>query len=65
MSAVFYIINCSTTKNMDKSDRLSTLINGVRSSLAANPMVSGHPEGEAWLFRDDVGAPHGIKGYEE
>jgi hypothetical protein len=20
---------------------------------------------EAWLFRDDIGAPHGIKGYEE
>ena len=20
---------------------------------------------EAWIFRDDVGAPHGIKGYEE
>lgn len=50
---------------MDNSDRLSTLINAVRSSLAANPMVSGHAEGEAWLFRDDIGAPHGIKGYEE
>jgi hypothetical protein len=22
-------------------------------------------EAEAWLFRDDIGAPHGIKGYEE
>jgi len=20
---------------------------------------------EAWLYRDDIGAPHGIKGYEE
>jgi hypothetical protein len=20
---------------------------------------------EAWIFRDDIGAPHGIKGYEE
>lgn len=20
---------------------------------------------EAWLFRDDIGSPHGIKGYEE
>ena len=50
---------------MDKSDRLSTLIDGVRSSLLANPNVSGHAEGEAWLFRDDIGAPHGIKGYEE
>ena len=22
-------------------------------------------DSEAWLFRDDIGAPHGIKGYEE
>lgn len=22
-------------------------------------------ENEAWLYRDDIGAPHGIKGYEE
>ena len=51
--------------NMDNSDRLSTLIGAVRSSLAANSLVSGQPESEAWLFRDDVGAPHGIKGYEE
>ena len=50
---------------MDKSDRLSTLIDGVRASLAKNPVLSGHAEGEAWLFRDDIGAPHGIKGYEE
>jgi len=20
---------------------------------------------EAWIYRDDIGAPHGIKGYEE
>ena len=50
---------------MDKSDRLSTLIAGVRSSLANNSLISGHSEAEAWLFRDDIGAPHGIKGYEE
>ena len=25
----------------------------------------GHNESDAWLFRDDIGAPHGIKGYEE
>jgi hypothetical protein len=22
-------------------------------------------DADAWLFRDDIGAPHGIKGYEE
>jgi hypothetical protein len=28
--------------------------------------MSGVNKGtEAWLFRDDIGAPHGIKGYEE
>ena len=47
---------------MDKSDRMSTLLTSVRSALAQNPLVSGHSETEAWLFRDDVGAPHGIKG---
>ena len=50
---------------MDKSDRMSALITGVRNSLQANTLISGQPEAEAWLFRDDVGAPNGIKGYEE
>ena len=33
--------------------------------LANNPVFNGHQEADAWLFRDDIGAPHGIKGYEE
>jgi len=33
--------------------------------LAAKNTFLGHEETEAWLFRDDIGAPHGIKGYEE
>jgi len=33
---------------------------GAASSLTGNQAAT-----EAWLFRDDVGAPHGIKGYEE
>lgn len=39
----------------------------VRSQklLANNPVFNGHQEADAWLFRDDIGAPHGIKGYEE
>lgn len=28
-------------------------------------MLNGHQACEAWIFRDDIGAPHGIKGYEE
>ena len=27
--------------------------------------LAGRRDAEAWLFRDDIGAPHGIKGYEE
>jgi hypothetical protein len=41
----------------------------VRSSLMAGgaiySMFGGATPSEAWLFRDDIGAPHGIKGYEE
>lgn len=28
-------------------------------------MMGRKEPAEAWLFRDDIGAPHGIKGYEE
>jgi len=31
----------------------------------AYSMIDGHQACEAWIFRDDIGAPHGIKGYEE
>jgi len=41
----------------------------VSSSLLAGGVayqMAGVNKGtEAWLFRDDIGAPHGIKGYEE
>jgi hypothetical protein len=41
----------------------------VGSSLLAGGAIyslyQGKRESEAWLFRDDIGAPHGIKGYEE
>ncbi len=41
----------------------------IGSSLLAGGAVysiySGRQQSEAWLFRDDIGAPHGIKGYEE
>lgn len=36
------------------------LAGGVVYSVMAKKSVS-----EAWIFRDDIGAPHGIKGYEE
>jgi len=28
-------------------------------------MINGHKEADAWLFRDDIGSPGGVKGYEE
>lgn len=41
----------------------------IRTSLlAGGPLYQGFlpaQSSEAWLFRDDIGAPHGIKGYEE
>ena len=41
----------------------------ISSSMLAGGIVysmMGRKESaEAWLFRDDIGAPHGIKGYEE
>lgn len=38
----------------------SVLGGGIIYSIKANENPS-----EAWIFRDDIGAPHGIKGYEE
>ena len=37
---------------------------GVRHS-AFYSALAGNNAADAWLFRDDIGAPHGIKGYEE
>jgi hypothetical protein len=34
-------------------------------STVNSSMMFGNVASEAWLFRDDIGAPHGIKGYEE
>jgi hypothetical protein len=32
---------------------------------AALAWTGAQPATEAWIFRDDIGAPNGIKGYEE
>ena len=40
--------------------RSSLFAGGAAYSLSGNSQAS-----EAWIFRDDIGAPHGIKGYEE
>ena len=48
---------------------INRYLSNITSSLLAGGAVydafSGKTASEAWLFRDDVGAPHGIKGYEE
>jgi hypothetical protein len=44
---------------------LTTISSSVLAGGAVYNVMSGNTASEAWLFRDDVGAPHGIKGYEE
>jgi len=43
--------------------RLSALSASLINS--ASVLVNGPAPADAWLFRDDIGAPNGIKGYEE
>jgi hypothetical protein len=44
---------------------LSTISSSMLAGGIAYTMFAGKTTSEAWLFRDDIGAPHGIKGYEE
>ena len=48
---------------------INRYLTSVSSSLlaggAAYTLTGASATTEAWIFRDDVGAPHGIKGYEE
>lgn len=44
---------------------LSTISSSLLAGGAIYNAFSGKTSSEAWLFRDDIGAPHGIKGYEE
>lgn len=44
---------------------LTTISSSILGGGAAYTMFTGNQAAEAWLFRDDIGAPHGIKGYEE
>jgi hypothetical protein len=44
-------------------------LSNIGSSMLAGGVIysmqSHSQQNEAWLFRDDIGAPGGIKGYEE
>ena len=47
---------------------INRYLSTISASLLAGGVAysfSGKSASEAWLFRDDIGAPHGIKGYEE
>lgn len=44
---------------------LTTLSSSLLAGGAAYSLSGNTAANEAWIFRDDVGAPHGIKGYEE
>lgn len=51
------------------NNSINSYLTNVRMSLyagsATNALYGSQQENEAWIFRDDIGAPHGIKGYEE
>ena len=55
----------NTKENTQQMSALRASIANSTIILAAKNTFLGHEETEAWLFRDDIGAPHGIKGYEE
>jgi len=48
---------------------INRYLTNVRATLFAggayNSFAGRSEQTEAWIFRDDIGAPHGIKGYEE
>jgi ubiquinol-cytochrome c reductase cytochrome c1 subunit len=41
-------------------------INRYLTAVRVNSLILNNQKAtEAWLFRDDIGAPYGVKGYEE
>ena len=55
-----YLIQRNTINRYLTTISSSLLAGGAAYSLSGATQAS-----EAWIFRDDIGAPHGIKGYEE
>lgn len=51
------------------NNTINRYLTTVRSSLFAggafNSLTGAQAPTEAWIFRDDIGSPNGIKGYEE
>ena len=48
---------------IDSQKMESKLMNGICNAILKP--FKGTEEAEAWIYRDDIGAPSGIKGYEE
>jgi hypothetical protein len=48
-----------------QKNTINRYLTAISSSMLAGGIIYGKQSSEAWLFRDDIGAPHGIKGYEE
>lgn len=44
---------------------LTTIGTSLLAGGAIYALTGQARDTEAWIFRDDIGAPHGIKGYEE
>jgi hypothetical protein len=44
---------------------LTNISLGIYAGGAFNSLSGNQEQTEAWIYRDDIGAPHGIKGYEE
>jgi hypothetical protein len=57
------------SESLIQTNTINRYLTLISSSLLAGGIayqLSGNNKGtEAWLFRDDIGAPDGIKGYEE
>jgi len=44
---------------------LTTISSSLLAGGAVYSLTGAQAPTEAWIFRDDIGAPNGIKGYEE
>lgn len=56
------------SQSVIQKNTINRYLTVLSSSLLAGGAIyalAGGKDAEAWLFRDDIGAPHGIKGYEE
>lgn len=57
------------SQSIIQKNTINRYLTVISSSLLAGgaiyQLAGINKDTEAWLYRDDIGAPHGIKGYEE